>query len=127
MSVLAIVLIVLGALFVLFFVGGLVAARRHANRPDFLEHIEDADRALERARASDRGWDRAKLEQAARAALASERPGTTWDAVHLVLVDDQPGVEQDVAQLVATGPDGQARVALARREGGDWYAQSVGD
>jgi hypothetical protein len=125
MSVLVIVAIVLGALFVVFFAGGLIAARRRVRRPDFYEHIEAADRALERARATDRGWDRDKLEQAARAALETERPGSSWDAVHLVLVDDRPGVEDDVAQLVATGPGGQARVELARGRGGDWFAQRV--
>lgn len=125
MSVFVIVLIVLGAILALFFVGGLIAARRQANQPDFLEHIEAADRALERARATDKGWDREKLEQAALAALRTERPGSTWDAVHLVLVDDQPGVADDVAQLLAIGPEGQVRVALARREGGDWYPHHV--
>jgi uncharacterized membrane protein len=125
MSVIAIVLVVLGALFVLFFVGGLVVARRRANRPDFMEHVRAADRALERARATDKGWDRAKLEEAALAALRADRPGSQWDAVHLVLVDDKPGVADDVAQLVATCADGQARVELARREGGDWYVEHV--
>ena len=125
MSVLAIVLVVLGALLVLFFLGGLVVARRRAARPDFYEHVRAADQALERARATDKGWDREKLEQAARAALQAERPASKWDAVHLVLVDDKPGVADDVAQLVATGADGQARVELARREGGDWYVERV--
>jgi hypothetical protein len=125
MSVIAIVLIALGVLFVLFFAGGLVAARRRANRPDFTEHVRAADQALEHARATDKGWDRAKLEEAALAALQAERPGSEWDAVHLVLVDDKPGVADDVAQMVVTGAGGQARVELARREGGDWYVERV--
>ena len=125
MSVIAIVLIVVGAVLVLLFVGGYVAARRRANRPEVAEHIRSADQALEQARATDRGWDRALLEQAARAALEAERPGTSWDAVDLVLVDDRPGVVDDTAHLVATGAGGEARVVLSRREGGEWFAERV--
>ena len=125
MSVLAIVLIVLGALMVIFFVGGFVGARRHANRPEYAVNVASADRALEQARASDRGWDRKLLEGAAHAALEKERPGSSWDSIELVLVDDRPGVADDVAQLAATGPDGRALVVLARHEGGDWFAERV--
>jgi hypothetical protein len=125
MSVLAIVLVVIGAVLLVFFVGGLIGARRRANRPGTEAAIAAADRALEQARATDRGWDRELLEQVARGALEAERPGSAWDTVDLVLVDDRPGVADDVAHLVAAGPAGQARVVLARREGGDWYSQSV--
>lgn len=109
----------------LLFVGGFLRARGRANRPEYGAHVAAADRALEQARASDRGWDRELLREAALAALASERPGSEWDGVELVLVDDKPGVTDDVAHLVATGPGGQARVVLARREGGDWYSQRI--
>lgn len=125
MSTLAIVLIVIGALLLLLFVGGFVAARRRANRPEVAEHIRHADQALEQARASDRGWDRARLEQAARAALAKERPGETFDSIDLVLVDDRPGMVDDTAHLVGNGPGGQARVVLSRSEGGEWFAERV--
>jgi hypothetical protein len=125
MSVLAIVLIVVGVLLVLLFVGGLVGARRRADRPGAAENILAADRALERARASDRGWDRELLEQTARAALAEQRAGSTWDAIELELVDDRPGTAEDAAHLVASGPDGSVRVVLARTEGGEWYAERV--
>ena len=125
MSTLAIVLIVIGALLVLLFLGGFVAARRRANRPEAADHIRSADRALEQARASDRGWDRAVLEGAARSALEEHRPGVAWESIELVLVDDRPGVVDDTAHLVGTGPAGQARVILSRREGGDWFAERV--
>ena len=125
MSTLTIVLIVLGVLIVVLFTGGFIAARRRANRPEAAAHIRDADQALEQARANDRGWDRSLIEETARAALATQRAGSTWDAIDLVLVDDRPGVVDDTAHLVAKGPDGQARVVLSRREGGDWYADSV--
>jgi type II secretory pathway pseudopilin PulG len=125
MSVLAIVLIVVGVLLLVFFVGGLLRARRQANRPEATAHILAADRALEQARASDRGWDRAVLERTARAALDEQRPGSSWDRVELELVDDRPGMAEDAAHLVAIGSAGSVRVVLARTEGGDWYAERV--
>ena len=125
MSTLAIVLIVVGALLLLLFIGGFVAARRRANRPEVAEHIRHADQALEQARATDRGWDRALLEQAARSALEKERPGESFDSIDLVLVDDRPGVVDDTAHLVGSGPGGRARVVLSRREGGEWFAEHV--
>jgi type II secretory pathway pseudopilin PulG len=125
MSTVAIVLIVVGALLLILFLGGFVAARRRANRPEAAEHVRAADRALEQARASDRGWDRALLEQAARGALEDHRPGSSWDTVELVLVDDRPGKADDAAHLRGHGPDGTALVVLARDEGGDWYAERV--
>jgi hypothetical protein len=41
-----------------------------------------------------------------------------------VLVDDRPGIEEDRAHFVAVGPDGRARVILAR-EGDRWIAERV--
>ena len=125
MSTVAIVLIVIGVLLLLLFVGGYVAASRRANRPEAAEHRRAADRALEQARASDRGWDRALLEQAARSALSEHRPGSTWDSVELVLVDDRPGKADDAAHLRGSGPDGSALVVLARSEAGEWFAERV--
>ena len=75
--------------------------------------------------AADKGWDRELLDRAARDALGSHRPGFEYTAVHLVVVDDRPGVEQDHAQLVAVGEDGEARVVLARDADGGWRVESV--
>src|SRR5687767_1832243 len=102
MSTLAIVLIIVAVLLVLLFVGGLVVERRRLNRPGFEADVASADRALETARADDRGWERALLDEAARRALATERPDFSFDELHLVLVDDRPGVEEDHAHLMAT-------------------------
>ena len=81
MSALAIVLIVLGVLLVLFFIGGLLAVRARARQqaPTFDEHVRAADEALEQARALDRGWHRETMEAAARAAIAdgAARAGPT--------------------------------------------------
>ena len=125
MSTLAIVLIVVGAILLIFFIGGFLAARRRANRPETLEHIRAADQALEQARASDRGWDRDLLTGAAGDAIRQQKPGFEWERLDLVLVEDRPGVAEDRAHLVAAGPGGSARVILARREGGEWYAEQV--
>jgi hypothetical protein len=125
MSVLVIVLIVVGVLALIFFVGGIIAARRRANSPEARAHVEHALRALEQARASDKGWDHVVMEGTARRALEDQRPGSSWDAIDLVLVDDRPGVTDDTAHMVGSGPDGQARVILSRREGGEWFADRV--
>jgi hypothetical protein len=125
MSTLAIVLIVIAVLLVLLFVGGLVVERRRLNRPGFDDDVAKADRALETARAQDRGWERELVEAAARSALESERPGFGVDTLQLVLVDDRPGMEEDRAHLVATGPDGSVRVVLTRDAEGRWFHERV--
>ena len=125
MSTLAVILIAVGAVLLLLFVGGLVVARRRIQHEDIGSKIAEADRALEQARAADRGWDRAVLEQACQAALRSERPDLNYEGIQLVLVDDRPGVENDRAHLVASGPGGSARVVLGRRQGGEWIVEQV--
>jgi hypothetical protein len=125
MSTIALIVIVVGAVLLILFVGGFLAARRQAARPEVDERIRAADRALEQARASDRGWDRELMLQVCGSALSEHRPDYGWEAIHLVLVDDRPGVMEDRAHLVASGPHGEARVVLARREGGEWFAEQV--
>jgi len=124
-STVAIVVIVVAAVLIVFFVGGLVVSRRRATEPGLDERIAAADRALEHARAVDRGWERSHLERAALDALAADRPDTQWERVALILVDDRPGVEDDRCHLIATGPTGEARVVLARRTGGEWFAEQI--
>ena len=120
------ILIVLAALVLIFLVGGALAIRRRERlqRPDYARHVAAADQALEAARAADKGWDRGVLEEAARRALARERQGWPYDDLHLVLVDDRPGVAEDCAHLVADGPEGAARVILVRHSG-DWELERV--
>jgi hypothetical protein len=124
MSVLAIIAIVIGVLAVIFFIGGLVYSRRRLRSPEWEEHVKRADAQLERARAEDRGWDRVLMEEVARKALAERRSGWDYDHLHLVLVDDRPGVAEDTAQFVAVGRDGDAHVTLVRDETG-WRADKV--
>jgi hypothetical protein len=125
-STLGIVLIVIGVLVVLFAIGGAIAvvSRSRAQDDTFAEHVEAADSALEQARALDKGWQRDRMEEAARAALAESRPGWSYDDLHLVLVDDRPGVSEDRAHFMAMGSDEPVRVILAR-EGDRWVAERV--
>ncbi|HLM26250.1 MAG TPA: hypothetical protein VK304_04725 [Thermoleophilaceae bacterium] len=128
MDVLAIVAVALGAAILLLFVGGYLARRRHDRRyaGTYARNLEEADSALETARAADRGWDREVLEQAARRALAAARPGWEPARFEIVLVDDRPGVTEDRAHLLAMDGDERVRVVLARQAGGHWSAQVVG-
>jgi hypothetical protein len=125
MSTLAIVLVVIAAIFLLLFLGGLAMSARRRASPRTDAAIASADRALADAQASDRGWDRALLEAAATGALAEQRPGFQWQALQLVLVDDRPGVVEDRAHLRASGTDGSALVVLTRSEQGEWLAERV--
>ncbi|MEX2194700.1 MAG: hypothetical protein WD844_05390 [Thermoleophilaceae bacterium] len=124
MSTLAIVLIVIGVVLALLLLGGAIAARRRTGG-DYAEHVAQADHALEAARAADRGWDRDVLERTARAALDQARPGWGYDELHLVLVDDRPGVVDDRAHLVAMGDGSEARLVLTREAGGEWVVEGV--
>lgn len=126
MSPLAIIVIVVLVLLILFFVGGVIGARRRADQTeDELDaRIAAADRALEAARAADRGWDPILLEEAARTALDRERPDFHYDKLHLVLVDDRPGTDEDRCEMAAVGDEGVVRVSVTRR-GGSWVAEKV--
>jgi hypothetical protein len=124
MSTLGIVLIIAAAVLLLLLVGGFAGAARRRDRhaPHYERHLAEADRALEQARAADKGWDRDVLEAAARQALAEEKPGWPYSELALVLVDDRPGIDEDRAHFVASGEDGETRVVLARREAG-WVVE----
>jgi hypothetical protein len=126
LSTLGIVLIALGAVVLIFFVGGVVAVITRSRRQagTYAEHVAAADSALEQARAADRGWDRETMEEAARAAIGESRPGWDYRNLHLVFVDDRPGVSEDRAHFVAVGADGECRVILARQDD-RWVAERV--
>jgi hypothetical protein len=127
MSTLAIVLIVGGAVIALLLVLGFLGARARDRRQagTWAQHVAEADAALEQARAADRGWDKTVMEAAVQRALGESRPGWPYGDLHLVLVDDRPGTEEDRAHFVAMGDGGdEARVILAR-EGDHWSAERV--
>lgn len=109
----------------LLFAFGYLGARRRMASPGTDDRIAAADRALEQARASDRGWDREVMADVVIQALTAERPDFEWSSIELVLVDDRPGVAEDHAVMSASGPGGQVRVVLAREESGDWFVELV--
>jgi hypothetical protein len=126
MSAVGVILIVLAIVVLLLLAGGIVGARRRdlVGEEHYARRVSEADQALERARAIDRGWDREVMEDAARRALAEARPGWAYGALQLVLVDDRPGADEDCAHFMAFGPGDEARVVLAR-QGDDWTAERV--
>ena len=121
-----VILIVGAVVALLVFVGGLVAVRRRdrAQAGVYEEHVRAADAALEQARALDRGWHRDTMEEAARAALREQRPDHSYQDLHLVLVDDRPGVDEDRAHFVAIGPGGDVRLVMMR-DGDRWVVERV--
>jgi Flp pilus assembly protein TadB len=127
MSTLAIVLIVVAAVVLILLVLGFLGARARDRRQagTWEASVRAADAALAQAAASDRGWQRDVMETAARAALSESRPGWSYGDLHLVLVDDRPGIEEDRAHFVAVAEGGdEARVVLSR-QGDRWVAEKI--
>ena len=123
MSTLAIVLIVVAALLLLLFVGGYVANARRlaAERAALHARAQEADQHLAAAHAEDKGWERAGLEAAARAAYAERHPNSRIRELTLVQVVDRPGTEDDEAIFHVRASDGEHTLKLGRRDGG-WVA-----
>ena len=117
--VLGIVVGVIVVLAVLLFAGGLYASGRRRDKlaGSLRARIEAADAALAEARAQDKGWERATIEAAARAAAGGE-----VTELHLVQVVDQPGTDADQAVFRAVGADGAERTITLGRRDGAWVA-----
>jgi hypothetical protein len=127
LSTLGLILIIIGAIFAVALVLGFIGVRTRDRRLAgvFDRDVAEADSALQQAAALDRGWNREAMMATARDALSARRPEWDYQDLHLVLVDDRPGIEEDRAQFVAVAADGEeARVVLAR-EGDVWRAESV--
>ena len=124
MSLLAILIIAFVVLAVVFFIGGYIVAgrRRDAHESKLLAQITAADEALAEARASDRGWDLALLQTAAREAYASRFDGREPEELHLIQVVDKPGTEADEAVFRAVDGHRHEDVVLGR-EGDRWVAR----
>ncbi|HEX2415701.1 MAG TPA: hypothetical protein VHJ37_10845 [Thermoleophilaceae bacterium] len=126
-STLGLILIILAVVFAIALILGFLGARTRDRRLAgvFDRDVAEADSALQQAAALDRGWNREAMTSTVREALSQKRPGWAYHDLHLVLVDDRPGVQEDRAQFVAVGEDGaEARVVLAR-DGDVWRAESV--
>ena len=120
MSVIAVIIVVFVLLVILLSVGGLIASRRRAERgqDDLLVAVREADQALALARASDRGWERAVLEAAAREAFAARSPAEVRELL-LMRVVDRPGTEEDQAMFRVITDAGSEEILLVR-QGGAW-------
>jgi hypothetical protein len=118
--VLGIVLGVIVVAAVLLFAGGLYASGRRRDKlgDSLLARIEAADAALADARAQDKGWERATIEAAARAAVAPQEV----QELHLVQVVDKPGTDADQAVFRVLGADGTEHTVTLGRRDGAWVA-----
>jgi hypothetical protein len=123
---LIILLAVVAGLFVGLAVGGGVAnARRHRRRAGRFElELDEVNRALAQAHASDKGWERGVLEAAARHAFAEQRPQDEVLELVLVQIVDPPGTVADKAVFRVVTESGEARLTLGRSEG-DWVGEDL--
>jgi hypothetical protein len=119
-SVAEIIVLVGLVVIALLFAGGMLAVSRRRDRlaGSLLERIEAADAALADARAQDKGWERATIEAAARAAVAPQEVRE----LHLVQVVDKPGTDADQAVFRVVGADGVERSVTLGRRDGVWVA-----
>jgi type II secretory pathway pseudopilin PulG len=117
-NALTVILIVLAVLVVVLAIGGYVANARRREREEasLLRRAEEADQHLAQAHAQDKGWERAGLEAAARAAFA-QLHGSEPRELTLVQVVDRPGTDEDQAVFHADGRE----LRLGRR-GDRWVA-----
>ena len=108
-------------------VGGAAAnaRRRRALAERFGHEIRAADRALAAAHAQDKGWERARLEEAARREFERARPGVSIREMALVQVLDRPGQEQDEAVFRIDAGDGETTLRLGRQKDG-WVLAEIG-
>jgi len=120
-----IVLAVFGAFLVLALLGALAASLRNRRRRErFGSSLDQVDRSLADARASDRGWERGALEAAARRAFAAERPGVEIHELTLVQVVDRPGTEEDKAVFRVVAGDVRVHLTLGRVQG-EWVGEAA--
>jgi hypothetical protein len=92
-----------------------------ASESEFRSRVAVADRDLAAAHAADNGWDRERLEAAARRVFAEQNPGHEVDDLTLVAVIDRPGTEADEAVFLIRGGGHEHQVVLGRA-GDDWVA-----
>jgi hypothetical protein len=92
-------------------------------RTQFEARLALADRDLAEAAAQDRGWDRSKLESAARRIYTEQRGGEPSE-LWLVEVLDRPGTDDDQAVFHTKGEGAEHRLTLGR-QAGEWVLASI--
>ena len=120
-SWLLIVILVLAVLAV----GGFFARRMLTRRTEtqFRAKLEQANHDLAEASAADKGWDRPRLEAAARRLYAEQR-GAEPAELLLTEVIDRPGTDEDYAVFHAEGEGRRETLTLGRQDG-DWVLQNL--
>ena len=126
MSTLEIVVIVVVVVLLLLAIGGAIANRRRraATERQFHARVEEANHDLAAAHAADNGWEPARVEAAARAAFAEQRPGVEASAIELIQVLDRPGTDDDKAVFRVEAPGAEHHVTLGRRSG-EWVFERL--
>jgi hypothetical protein len=121
MSVLLIIILVLAVLAV----GGVIARFMWLRQTEtrFRARLEQADQDLAEAAAQDRGWDRERLESAARGAYRENR-GREPTELMLVEVLDRPGTDEDLAVFRAEAEGSRHTLTLGRR-GDEWVLERM--
>ena len=119
-------LIIVIAVLLLLALGGAVARARQLSRTrgQFERSLDRVNHDLAEAAASDRGWDRERLESAARRILAEDSPGGEPAELLLVEVIDHPGTDQDQAVFRVRTGGADRRLTLGRRDG-EWVRESL--
>ena len=110
-------------LLILLAIGGWIATTRRtqSRAADLHAQLRAADAALAAAHAEDKGWERGRLEEAARQAFSSRYADEQLEALHLVQVVDRPGTDADEAVFRAVTDRGERTLVLGRRDGA-WVA-----
>ena len=117
-------IIVLVVLLVLA-VGGVIARSMQLRRTQgaFRTRVEQANHDLAEAAAADRGWDRARLEAAARR-ICAERRGAEPSELLLVEVLDRPGTDEDQA-IFQIDSEGRRQHLTLGRQDGEWVLEAL--
>ena len=122
MNTLEIIILVLVVVVLALAIGGYVASgRRHRADRTLDAELEAANAALAVAHLDDKGWERALLEDAAKAAFA-QRSDAEVRELQLVQVVDRPGTEDDQAVFRVITDHGSEYLHLDRH-GDAWVAK----
>jgi hypothetical protein len=119
-------LIIVIVVLLVLIVGGAIASRQRLarTRPSFDRRLEKVNRDLAAAAAEDRGWDPERLEGAARAAWAQQRPDDEPEAVALYEVLDRPGKQEDKA-IFRFRAGGRDHLLTLGRSDDEWRFESL--
>jgi hypothetical protein len=115
-------LIIVIVVLILLAAGGILARSQQLkrSRPAFERNLAQVERDLVAAAAADRGWDRERLEAAARR-IGTEQLGSEPEELTLIEVLDRPGTDEDEAVFDVRAGGQRHRLVLGRRDG-DWVA-----